>query len=273
MELDATTQVDQFIAGYQASQLIIWITLGVIVVALIALGFEFWTNLWGTIHSPSMTFQRLCGEGQWVPGLVVIAMSGMASAAIIMKYLANETVLGTILKQLDPASNEQAGRIYEQLDNVFDQMGSDFTLAGNIEFIREFPFQSQSVAIAVPIVYIVVWVFWGLAGQLGSMIAGNKAGHGFSNLISSLPYVFLVSILNIWFFMMTQAGSGFGKFMYGLTTLYFLFLHVVLMREHGRYDIGKAIMATVLTVILTIVFLIVLAFIIAFIAVQIENYL
>jgi len=273
MEFDATTQVDQLIAGYESTQLIIWITLGVILVALIALGTEFWVNLWGAIHAPSLTFQRLCGEAQWVPGLVVVAMTGMAVAAVIMKYLDNPAVLGTVLNGLDPAVNQQAGTIYEQLDNVFDQMGSDFTIAGNIENIRKFAFQSRSVAMAVPLFFIILWFFWGLGGQLASMIAGNKAGHGYSNLLSALPYAFIVSILSTWFFMMMEGGSGAGKILFMITSLYFLFLHVVLMREHGRYDIGKAIVATVLTVVLTIVFLVVLAFLVAFVMVQIDNYL
>ncbi len=62
MDFDATAQVDQILANYEASSLIIWITLGAIVVALIALGTEFWVNLFGVIFSPSLTFQRILGE-------------------------------------------------------------------------------------------------------------------------------------------------------------------------------------------------------------------
>ena len=47
MELNATGTVDQILQGYEAISLTIYITLGVIVIALIVLGSEFWVNLWG----------------------------------------------------------------------------------------------------------------------------------------------------------------------------------------------------------------------------------
>ncbi len=273
MELDATTQVDLLIQNYEPSMLILWITLGVIVVALIALGSEFWVNLWGMIFSPSLTFQRLCGEAQWVPGVVVVAVAGMASAAIVLAYFANPVVVENMFEKLDPASNPTAGQIYEQMDNIFDQIGSDFSLMGNVEYVQTYAFQTQSIAMALPVAFLIIWLLWGLAGQLSSMIAGNKAGHGLTNLWSSLPYTYIIGILSTWFLMMMTFGNTFAKVMYIITTLYFLFVHVVLMREHGRYDLGKAIVSTILTIILTIIFVIVFAFIIAFIIVQVGNFL
>jgi len=273
MELDATTQVDQFIQSYQPSQLILWITLGVILVALIALGSEFWVNMWGMIWSPSLTFQRLLGEAQWVPGIVVVALIGMASAAIVQSYFANPTVVENMLELVDPEVNVQAGTLMEQLDGVFEQIGSEFTIAGNIKYIREFAFQTQSIAMAIPLYFLLLWLIWGLAGQLGSMIAGNKAGHGVSNLWSAVPYAFLIWVPSTWFFMMAVYGNGFAKILLYIFQLFFLVLHVAMMREHGRYTIQKAIVATILTLILVPVFLVVLAILAAFIAVQVATYL
>jgi hypothetical protein len=100
MEFDATAQVDQIIANYQANQLILWITLGVIIIALIALGTEFWVNLWGIIWSPSLTFQRILGEGQWVPAIVVVAITGMSIAVIILSYFSREDIVERLLSSL-----------------------------------------------------------------------------------------------------------------------------------------------------------------------------
>ncbi len=87
LQAGATATVDPLLENTEPHLMILWITLGVIVVALIALGGEFWSNLWGVITAPSLTFQRLCGEAQWVPGVVVIAMTGSVfSVGSFLKY-------------------------------------------------------------------------------------------------------------------------------------------------------------------------------------------
>lgn len=270
MELDATAQVDQILANYEASQLIIWITVGVIVVALIALGTEFWVNLWGVLFSPSLSFQRILGEAQAVPGLVLVAITGMACGTIINAYLSNEAVVSKIVDFLNSNLMAQFG---EQLDQIFEQVQSDFSLAGNVVYIREYIFQAQSIAVAIPIAFLISWILWGLAGQLASMIAGNKAGHGLTNLWSAIPYVFLFQILTIWFKMMEMTGSSFANIMGIIVTIYAIFLHVVMMREHGRYSIANAIISTVLTVVLFIILTIVTMIIIVGIIAQASIYL
>jgi len=272
MELDATAQVDQILANYEASQLILWITLGVIVIALIALGTEFWVNLWGIIFYPSITFQRLLGEAQWVPGIVVVAITGMSAAVIILSYFSRPDIVEKLLEIIDPA-NPAMGSGATQLDSIFSQLGSDFTVAGNIEYIKEYAFQTRSIAMAMPIAYIVMWFVWGICGQLASMIAGNKAGHGMSNLWSAIPFVFLVDILTVWFNMISLYGAHWALIASYIARFYFLFLHVIMMREHGRYDIGKAIVATILTLILVPIFILVVLFLIAAILVQAANYM
>jgi len=273
MELDATSQFDALIASYEAASLIIWITLTVIVVALIALGTEFWANLWGAISSPSLTFQRLLGEAQTVPGIVVIAVVGMASSAIALSFMSREQVIERVLDITDPTNTPIVQQVTAQLDSIFDQIGSDFSIGSNIEYVQNFTFQTRSLVLAIPIAFILIWLLWGLAGQLGSMIAGNKAGHGLTNLWAAVPYVFLLGILSTWLLMLTLAGHGWARVAFWLVQLYFLFLHVMMMREHGRYNIQSAIVATILNVILVPVFIVVLVVIGLFIAVQVENYL
>jgi len=273
MELDATSQVDSILQNYQAAQLIIWITLGVIVVAIIALGSEFWVNLWGVIAYPSLTFQRMLGEAQTIPGIVIVAIAGMASAAIILSFFSNEVIVEKLLEMSNPEQNPQVQVAAGQLDTLFEQIGSDFSVTGNIEYIQEFTFQTRSIAVALPVAFMVLWFLWGLAAQLASMIAGNKAGHGLTNMWSALPYVFILFVPLNWFAMLQIYGHGWARFMEILFNLWFLFMHVVLMREHGRYDIGKAIIATIFTLILVPIFIVVLAIAIAFIMVQIGNYM
>ena len=72
--------------------------------------------------------------------------------------------------------------------------------------------------------------------------------------------------------MMMTTGNAFALVLYYICTLYFLFLHVVLMREHGRYDIGKAIISTILTLVLTLVLVVVVTIVILFIIVQVGTY-
>jgi len=267
---DLTETVDPLLANYQSSTLILWITLVVILVALIALGTEFWVNLWGMLWYPSLTFQRMLGESQAIPGIVVTAIAGMASGLILNAYVAKAEVVNSILDFLELGFMSTA---LEQLDNLLDQVGSDLSILSKIDQLSEYGFQAQSIALAVPIGFLILWVLWGLAGQLGSMIAGNKAGHGLSNLLSALPYTFLVAILSTWFLMWSITGSGFAKILLYLSWLYFLFVHVAMMREHGRYNISKAIIASILTLILTIVFVVVVVILIAFIWAQAANYL
>lgn len=273
MELDATSQVDAILQNYEAASLIVWITIGVIVVAIIALGTEFWVNLWGMIVYPSVTFQRLLGEAQTVPGIVIVAIAGMASAAIVLSYFSNEAIVEKLLEATDPAQNPRMEQLSTQFDKLFEQTGSDFTITGNIEYIQEFTFQTRSIAVSLPVAFLVIWFLWGLAGQLASMIAGNKAGHGLTNLWSVLPYLYLLWIPVNWFSMLNIYGHGWARVMEMLFNLWFLFLHVVLMREHGRYTIGKGIVATILTLILVPLFVVALAILVAVIMVQVENYM
>jgi hypothetical protein len=271
-DLNVTSQLDQILAGYDAVTLTIYITLAVIVIALIVLGSEFWVNLWGTIVYPAMTFQRLLGEAQWVPALVIVAISGMATAAILLTYFQKPEALSKIL-ELFSSTNPGVSSASTQLDQLFGQVGSDFSLTGNLDYIKEFSFQAGTVIAFLPISYLVTWFLWGLAGQLASMIAGNKAGHGISNLWSAIPYVFLLSILTNWFSMLELAGHQWVRIPRILVQLYYLFLIVVLMREHGRYKISSAIIATILTFPLLIAMTVILVIAVLFIAVMAAQYL
>ncbi|MCX6645967.1 MAG: hypothetical protein NTY09_06385 [bacterium] len=270
MDFDATAQVDQILANYEASRLIIWITLGVIVVALIALGTEFWVNLFGVIFSPSLTFQRILGEAQTVPGLVIIAITGMACGAIVNGFLSNEVIVQKIVDTINSDMVKQGG---DQLDQVFKQTQSDFSLVGNLDYVREYIFQAQSLAVAIPIAFLVAWILWGLAGQLASMIAGNKAGHGITNLWSAIPYIWIFLILSTWLSMLQMAGRS-GVNIIGLIVgLFMVFIHVVMMREHGRYSIANAVISTVLTGILYPILLVVVTILIVGIVAQAAIYL
>jgi len=272
MPIDATAQVDQIIANANAATLVVWITLGVIVIALIALGSEFWVNIWGLIVAPAITSQRLLGEGQWVPGIVVVAISGMASAAILLSYFSHETIVTGILKIVD-VNNPVVGPIAEQLDSLFSQLGSDFSIKGNIEYIKKFTFQTLTVSMYLPLAYLVVWFLWGIAGQLGSMIAGNKAGHGIISLWSAIPYLFLLSILMTWLSMLQLYGHVWARWFGWLVELFYLFLLVVMMREHGRYKISNAIIAIIFSYILLVALLVILLVLIVFLSVQLGHYL
>lgn len=272
VDLNATSQLDQILLGYDAVSLTIYITLGVIVIALIVLGSEFWVNLWGMIVYPAMTFQRLLGEAQWVPGVVVVAISGMATAAILLTYFQKEEVLSKIL-EIFSSTNPGMSGASSQLDQLFGQIGSDFSLTGNLDYIKQFSFQAGTVIAFLPISYIVTWFLWGIAGQLASMIAGNKGGHGLSNLWSAVPYVFLLSILTNWFNMLELMGVEWARILKIIFQIYYLFLIVVLMREHGRYKLSSAIIATILTFPILGALLLILVIAVVFIAVMAAQYL
>jgi hypothetical protein len=270
MDFDATAQVDQILANYEASGLIIWITVGVIIVAIIALGTEFWANLWGVIFSPSLTFQRILGEAQAVPGLVIVAVTGMACGAIVNSYLSNETVVTNLIQRMN---NPTMAQVFASLDQIFSQVKSDFSLEGNMGYIQQYIFQAQTVAVAMPLVFLVIWLLWGLAAQLASMIAGNKAGHGITNIWSAIPYIFMYQILSNWFDMMKLAGNGAARILGYIVGIYMIFLHVVMMREHGRYSVSNAIVATILTAVLFVVLSIVAVVLVVFIAAEAALYL
>jgi hypothetical protein len=270
MDIDATAQVDQILANYEASSLIIWITLGVIVVALIALGTEFWVNLFGVIFSPSLTFQRILGEAQAVPGLVIVAVTGMACGAIVNSFLSNEVVVQKIVDAMNSQLVAQGG---DQLDQVFTQTGSDFSLMGNLDYLRQYIFQAQSLSVAIPIGFLFAWVLWGLAGQLASMIAGNKAGHGITNLWSAIPYVWVFMILTWWLNMLELGGKPAVNIIGMIVGLFMIFIHVVMMREHGRYSIANAIIATILTAVLYPILLVVVTILVVGIIAQAAIYL
>ncbi|HEX9746543.1 MAG TPA: hypothetical protein VGB30_14075 [bacterium] len=270
--LDATAQVDVILANYQAISLTVYITLAVILVALIALGTEFWANFWGMITSPAINFQRILGEAQTIPGLVVVGITGLANAVIFLSYISDQICTQWFVS-IDFESVPGLGMLLTQLDNVLEQIGWDSSVLGVLSYMQDNAFQSQTVAVVVPLAFIIMWGIWGLAAQLGSMISGNKAGLGMSNLYSTLPYPFLISILSTWLFMVSLYDHGFMRVLFWITVVYFLFCHVVMMREHGRYDIGKAIVATILTLVLNIAIIFVLTIAVIEIVIQIRNYM
>ena len=270
--LDATAQFDQIIANYESITLTVYITLAVIVVALIALGSEFWVNLWGALFFPSVTFQRVLGEGQWFPGLVIICVTGLSSAAIILSYI-SDPALTQWFTNIDIQNAPVIGPLLSSMDNMLSQVGWDKSLISIFKYMQQNAFQVQTIAVAVPIVYLVFWFLWCLSAQLGSMIAGNKAGHGLTSLWSGTPYTFLISILSVWAFMFSKYGHGWARVLFILTIIYWLFEQVVLMREHGRYQISKAIVAVILTHVLTVVMIYLLVALIVFATIQLAAYL
>jgi hypothetical protein len=271
-DLNATSSIDAIIASYDAISLTIYITLAVILVAVIALGSEFWVNLWGIIIYPSMTFQRLLGEAQWVPGIVVVAISGLSSAMIFLAYISDQK-LTEWFTHIDAANNPLLGPIFSNLDNILGQVGWDKKLLDIFIYMQKNPFQAGTLAVIVPLAFLILWLLWGFAGQLASMIAGNKAGHGVSNLWSAVPYTFLVWILSTWLFMVSLYDHPTVRLLYWISVAYFFFEHIILMREHGRYNLQKAVMATVLTIPLVCAFTVILIVAGVFISIQLGNYI
>ena len=275
-ELNATGQIDQILAAYEPISLTIYITLAVIVVAIIALGPEFWANLWGMIFSPALTFQRLLGEAQWVPGIVVVAIAGLSCAMIFLSYISDEP-LTKWFSDIDVENNMVLGPVLGGLDGILEQVGWGKSVVSIFKYMQQNPFQATTLAVVVPLAFLVLWFLWGLAGQIGSMIAGNRAGHGVSNLWSAVPYAFLVWILSTWLFMLSLYGHPAVRFWYWICVLYFVFLHVVLMAQHGRYAPSKAIsngiLATILTFVLVAAFIFILIVAGVFITIQLANYL
>ncbi len=249
MDFDATGVVDQFLVNYEPVTLIIWIALIAVVIGVISLGTEFWVSIWGIIHSPSLTFQRILGEAQTIPGLVILLVGGLATAAIMISYLSDPPIREWF-QELDIGANRALALLIMSTDEMLYRVGWDKALHHSMDYMQDYAFQAWVLAVIVPVAFIVNWLLFGVAGQLASMIAGNKAGHGITNLWSTYPYVFLLNILTTWFFFMWLHGSAFAGFMLGLTAAWLLFLHVVMMREHGRYQISKAIFATILTPII-----------------------
>ena len=150
-ELNATGSIDAIIASYDAISLTIYITLAVIVIAIIALGSEFWVNLWGIIIYPAMTFQRLLGEAQWVPGIVVVAISGLSSAMIFLAYISDQKLTEWFTK-IDAENNPLLGPIFSNLDNILGQVGWNKKLLDIFIYMQQNPFQAGTLAVIVPLV-------------------------------------------------------------------------------------------------------------------------
>lgn len=120
---DATQQVDQILQNYEAIPLTVYITLAVIAIALIVLSTEgFWGNLWGAIFSPSLTFQRILGEGQWVPGIVIVAVAGLSSAMIFLSYISDPPLTAWFTK-IDITNVPLLGAALGGLDSILQQVG------------------------------------------------------------------------------------------------------------------------------------------------------
>lgn len=271
-DLNATSQIDQIIQGYDAVSLAVYISLAVVVVALLALGTEFWVNIWGCIFYPAMTFQRLLGEAQWVPGIVVVGVAGLSSAMIFLSYISDPGPTEWFSK-IDLEAHPLIYQAFTGLDSVLEQVGWNKSLVSIFKYMQGHAFQANTMAVVVPVAFILLWLVWGLAGQLASMIAGNKGGHGLTNLWSAVPYTFLIWILSTWLFCISLYGRGAARLLFWVSLAYFLFEHIVMMREHGRYRIQSAVVATILTLVLVAAFVFILVVGGIAIAVQAENYL
>ncbi|HDS30506.1 MAG TPA: hypothetical protein ENN67_05615 [Firmicutes bacterium] len=250
---DATEIVDQFIVNYEPATLMTWLFIAAIVIGVISLGTEFWTNLWGIIFYPALTFQRILGEAQTVPGIVVVLVSGAASGAITLAYILDPPIREMIIG-IDVSSGAALSQLVLSTDDILSQAGWDSSIEGVISYMQGHVFQWWIFAVLIPLNALLVWFLMGLAGQVASMLAGNKAGQGVTNLWSAVPYMFLVNVPITWFFWMSRYEHPFVRFMLVLSCAWYVFLFVIMMREHGRYNISKAIMATILTPILTAIF-------------------
>ncbi len=252
MNLDSTELVDQFLTGYEPAVFMTWTFIAVILIGIISLGAEFWVNLWGIIYSPALTFQRILGEAQTVPGIVVTLVAGAAAGVITLAYILNPPIIEWAQGQ--DLTEGPLAQLLNSTDEILNQSGWDNSLGDIIIYWQDHVFQWWIIAVIIPVNFIINWGFMGLAGQVSSMIAGNKAGHGVTNLWAAVPYMYLVAIPIIWFQWMWFHGSLFASVMLCLFAAWYFFLFVIMMREHGRYALGKAIFATILTPILTVIF-------------------
>ena len=251
--MDITTQIDDMIHNLPYGQITqsIWIMWVAVVVVLIALGLEFWRNIWSMWFFPRMSYPRIAGELQIVPGLFVALMFGLINGIISFNYYRIQEVAGSFLCQADTM-------IKPLLEQLSSMAGVEFTsIVNNMITDPDYVF---GLLATVPILCGIGWFMFALALFIVSKTM-SKTGGSLSSYLSGTAYFAWMTplfFLGYWIGFLNPGLAMVFRIAGAVLMIYYLvltmrdFLHI----SWGNTFVGVIIVAPILYSIFMALFII-----------------
>lgn len=251
--MDVTSQIDDLIHNLPYGQITqaIWVMWVAVVVVLIALGLDFWRNIWGFWFFPRMTFPRIAGELQVIPGMFVALMFGLINAIISFNYYRIPEAAGSFLHQVDTMIKP----ILEQLSSM---AGVEFTsIVNNMMTDPDYVF---GMLATLPILCGIGWFLYALALWLVSKTM-SKSGGSLSNYLSGLAYFSWITPILFLAYWIGFLNPGVAMVFRIIGVLLFIFYMLITMRDFLHISwmntiIGVLIIAPILYIIFMSAFVI-----------------
>lgn len=259
--MEITPQVDELIhsTGYESLQMIIYVMWLSVVVVVVASGWSFWTNWFGMIFYPRMTFSRLAGEQAVLPNLFVALLFGLLNGTIGFIYWGNEAVRTSF-------------KIYTEnnvapLVSQFESMVSSTVISDMLSSISTDVNFAMGMLSIVPLLCLLGWFLFGLSLFITGKFLSKAASGGLTNyLCGAAGYAWITPLLFLGYWMGFIEGSTTGSMVcYILGAVLFLFYLIFPLRDYYHVAWGNAIIGVLL--VNTLIYVILWAFTLALVTV------
>lgn len=267
--MEITSQIDDMIqtSGYENLQLIIWVMWISVVVVLIALGKDFWYNIFAMIFFPRVNFGRIAGEQQILPNMFIALLFGLINGAIGFHYWVNTAIQKSFIVYVNET-------ILPGMTQLEDAIQTD-VFATMVQAMTRDPNFSLGMLAIVPIMCLFGWFFFALALFItGKLI--SKGGGGLSNYLCGIaPFSWITPLFFLAFWMgFNQGSTTMAMVLNILGVVLMLFYLIMVMREYYHIAWSQAIVGMVVVAPLTFVVLwIAFVMITLLLIVQINTYI
>jgi hypothetical protein len=270
--VELTEQANQIIEQAQSSgqthESIMMIVMAVcLVVILIALGWDFWRNVYNMIFFPRVTFMRLAGEQQFLPNLFVVLFFGIVSAMISVHYWTIDLVRAGYLEQIE-------GYLTKILEYLPELPGADMKTMID-EFMKEAQSDINTNLAGFAIIPVTMTLNWLLYG-LGFFITGKliaKSTGGYSNYLcgNAFFYMFTPLIALGDFLGYMPNLTMFGNILFAAASAAIVLYAIFCLRDYWHCSwvnaiIGVVILVPLFTIIFSLIFTFLLVMLIGLIA-------
>jgi len=245
--VEITSQFDDIIqtSGYENLQLIIRVMWISVVVVLIALGKDFWYNIFAMIFFPRVNFGRIAGEQQVLPNMFIALLFGLINGVIGFQYWANTAIQKSYIVYM----NEKILPNMTQLEDVLqtDVFGT------MVQAMTKDPNYTLGILAMVPIMCLFGWFFYALALFITAKLITKSGGGGLTNYLCGIaPFSWITPLFFLAYWMgFNQDSTTMAMVLNIIGLVLMLFYMIMVMREYYHVAWGKAIFGMVIIAPLT----------------------
>lgn len=255
-------------SGYENLQLIIRVMWASVIVVLIALGKDFWYNIFAMIFFPRVNFGRIAGEQQVLPNMFIVLLFGLINGVIGFHYWANTAIQKSYIVYM----NE---KILPNMAQLEDAIQTD-VFATMVHAMTRDPNYALGMLALVPIICLFGWLFYALALFITAKLITKGGGGGLTNYLCGIaPFSWITPLFFLAYWMgFYQDSTTMAMVLNIIGLVLMLFYMIMVMREYFHVAWGKAILSmAIITPLIFVVLWVAFITLTLLLIVQINTYI